>query len=163
MRLPLPISGEPPRDADPNDARSAFLARMTEFYARVDDEIRSRAPVCTNRGLCCKFNQYGHRLYVSAVELAYFLDAQAAAGIRPVTEADGCPYQIDGRCTARGHRPLGCRIFFCDPASQDWQGPAYEQALAELKRIGEEFGIQYEYREWLTALRSADEVRRDAE
>ena len=37
---------------------------------------------------------------------------------QPVT-ADFCPFQKDNLCTAREPRPLGCRVYFCDPAYQE--------------------------------------------
>jgi Fe-S-cluster containining protein len=134
-------------------ADPAFTARIDDFYRRADDAIAKRRPLCTNRGACCKFATAGHRLYVTDVEAAFFLIRQRP---RRAAESDeACPYQVDGLCTARDHRPLGCRIYFCDPASRDWQPPEYERRLEELKRIGEEFGIDYRYTEWLSALREA--------
>ncbi len=47
---------------------------------------------------------------------------------------------------------MGCRIFFCDPDSQDWQNDEYERRLGELKRIGEARHLPYRYQEWLSAL-----------
>jgi Fe-S-cluster containining protein len=132
-----------------------FDRRMGEYYRRVDAAIAAHRPTCVNRGACCKFAEYGHKLYVTAVELAYFLDHQRAEGVRPIESDHACPYQAGGMCTAREHRPLGCRVFFCDPAAQEWQPAEYERGLAELKQIGREFGIEYRYQEWLSALRSA--------
>lgn len=134
----------------------AFFERMRAFFARVDAAVAEKTPVCTNRGLCCRFGEFGHRLYVTRLELAWFIGRQRPFGLRPATSADACPYQLNGLCTAREHRPLGCRIFFCDPASRDWQGPMYEEFLAELKGIGAEFGIPYQFGDWLDALRSVD-------
>ncbi len=148
---PLPViqAGRGPHDA----ASADFGRRMEEFYRRVDEAIAAHRPVCINRGACCRFGQAGHRLYVTDAELAYFLERQSPSGLRPVGAADACPYQEGGQCTARAHRPLGCRIYFCDPASRSWQGPEYERRHAELVRIGQESGLEYRYREWLAALR----------
>jgi Fe-S-cluster containining protein len=133
--------------AQPDDE---FAAAMRDFYAEVDASIAAHQPVCINRGDCCKFAAYGHRLYVTDVELAYFIRGEPA---RPVDSAAGaCPYQEAGRCTARGHRPLGCRVFFCDENAREWQGPEYERHLERLKEIGRRFDISYRYREWLSAL-----------
>jgi len=60
-------------------------------------------------------------------------------------------------CNAREHRPLGCRIFFCDPTAQSWQPGEYEAGLDRLKRLGEELGLDYRYVEWLGALREVAE------
>lgn len=133
-------------------AEKSGLRDVSELYARLDAEIASHHPVCTNRGDCCKFDAYGHRLYVTTVELEHFVARQRPLGLRPVTTGS-CPYQVEGRCTARDHRPLGCRVFFCDPNAQAWQPALYEKYLAELKRLGQQYGVAYRYAEWLTLLR----------
>lgn len=137
---------------------SAFAARMRAFYMEMDAAIAAHRPVCINRGACCKFGQFGHKLYVTLAEVTYFVREQRAAGLKPVENDETCPYQVDGQCTAREHRPLGCRIFFCDPAAKAWQPDEYEQGLATLKQIGAEFDIPYRYGEWLGMLRAEDSV-----
>ena len=129
-----------------------FRAAMAEFYRRVDGRVAFMNPTCGVSGRCCRFGEYGHRMYVTGPELAYFLREQARSGLRR-PKGTVCPYQAGRHCTARDHRPLGCRIYFCDPAAQQWQGPVYEESLEELKRIGRRFGIEYRYREWIDALR----------
>ncbi|MEI8198293.1 MAG: hypothetical protein WCI73_20560, partial [Phycisphaerae bacterium] len=80
-----------------------------------------------------------------------------AAGFRlgvltPQTPAPGCPYQVDNLCTVRAARPMGCRIYFCDPNAQAWQNRVYETYHARLRGLHEEFGVPYEYLEWRAAL-----------
>lgn len=135
----------------PAVGRSDLAKKMESFYAEVDASIARHRPVCTNRGACCKFGKYGHRLFVTSIELAYFARG-LGPDIRSPRSADACPYQVDGRCTARQHRPLGCRVFFCDPGSQEWQPAASERGLARLKKLGDELGIDYRYVEWLHGL-----------
>jgi len=139
----------------PATGLTAFSQRMADFYRRVDATVASHAPVCTNRGLCCKFATFGHRLYVTEPELRYFREGKSQDWRSPAADATDCPYHVGGVCTAREHRPLGCRIYFCDENAQDWQGPDYERFLAELKAIGGAFEMPYSYREWLSALREA--------
>lgn len=138
------------RPAATNDA---LFADMAAFYDRLDRAIESYRPTCWNKGACCKFGEFGHRLYVTTAELAYFAYGQKESWLAP-TESAACPYQVEGRCTARAHRPMGCRVFFCDPAAEHWQSPEYERHLAELKAIGERHGVPYRYVEWLSALAS---------
>jgi Fe-S-cluster containining protein len=139
-------------------ARDDELAgAMARFYAHVDEAIAGHKPVCINRGACCKFGSFGHKLYVTDVELSYFVRGQQESWIEPSSDAV-CPFQVGGQCTAREHRPLGCRIFFCDPNAKDWQGPEYERLHAELVRIGESSGVRYQYGEWLSALGRASEA-----
>ncbi|MBX3396929.1 MAG: hypothetical protein KF841_16360 [Phycisphaerae bacterium] len=138
------------RFAATNDALFADLAA---FYARLDRTIDSYRPTCWNKGACCKFGEFGHRLYVTAIELAYFVREQRGSWLG-ANGAAACPYQVEGQCTARAARPMGCRVFFCDPAAEHWQNPVYECYLGELKAIGERHGVPYRYMEWLSALAS---------
>lgn len=133
--------------------RRDLAERLDAFYRDLDAAIARRAPVCTNRGLCCNFDAYGHDLFVTTVELAHFAAGHRDAW-RPTTSERCCPYQREGMCTAREHRPMGCRVFFCDESSADWQHAEYEKRLAELKGIGAALGVEYRYAEWLSALKS---------
>lgn len=136
----------------PTDSPDAFSSAMRDFYEEVDATIAGHQPVCINRGDCCKFAAFGHRLYVTDIELIYFLRGEADRLLPADPAAGACPYQQAGRCTAREHRPLGCRIFFCDENARDWQGPEYERLLDRLKHLGRQFDMAYRYREWLSAL-----------
>ncbi len=131
---------------------SALQADVRALYDDVDRQIAAHQPRCTNRGLCCNFHAYGHRLYVSTAELSHFAAGRAGA-LLPVDPATGsCPYQIDGICTARAERPLGCRIFFCESESDGWPNEIYETALTRLQAIAAAHGVEYRYVEWLSAL-----------
>ncbi|MCB9853003.1 MAG: hypothetical protein H6819_07900 [Phycisphaerales bacterium] len=136
-----------------NKSSGELSARLQSLYRDIDAAIADRSPVCTNRGLCCNFDAYGHDLFVTSVELAHFISGHAEAWRPPAAERR-CPYQVEGKCTAREHRPMGCRVFFCDESSIDWQFAEYEKRLTELKQIGEAAGIEYRYVEWLSALSS---------
>ncbi|MCA9254012.1 MAG: YkgJ family cysteine cluster protein [Phycisphaerales bacterium] len=135
-------------------ATPALADSMRRFYADVDAAIADRAPVCTNRGLCCNFGAYDHDLFVTTIELAYFIAGHGDAWRSPPAHEKRCPYQIDGVCTAREHRPLGCRLFFCDASSTAWQHAEYEKRIARLKEMGAATGVEYRYVEWLSALAS---------
>lgn len=140
-------------------ARADVLEAMRAFYQEADAEIAARSPTCWNRGLCCNFGGYGHRLYVTTLEVAYYLGAgdltRGAASAAGPAElgSDGCPDARGGICHARGRRPLGCRIFFCDPAAQFWQGPMTEEWLVRLRRLHEELQVPYFYADWMHVLR----------
>ncbi len=134
----------------PHLDRDDLAARIAAFYTALDQTITAHGPICRNRGICCSFDRFGHSLFVTTVELVYFIRCNHDSP--PIKGSSSCPYHVDGECRARGSRPLGCRIFFCDPLSQDWQGPTYERGLVELKRIGTAFGVNYRYVEWLSAL-----------
>ena len=138
--------------------RADVVAAMRSFYAETDRLIAAHDPVCRNRGLCCRFGEFGHRLYVTTLEVAYYLAEGMAAGQLPPSIADDiCPHAYDGACHARDRRFLGCRVFFCDPASRAWQGPLIEQRLACLRRLHDELHVSYFYADWIAVLAALHE------
>jgi len=65
---------------------------------------------------------------------------------------DACVYQVDGLCSVHAVRPFGCRVFFCDPSSTDWQNELYEKSLERVRAIHERHGLPYRYMEWRAGL-----------
>ena len=130
---------------------AGFGAVVEALYAELDAEIAGQGPVCRNRGACCRFDRFGHRLFVTPVELAFFL-ARTDGSARPPGGVDTCRYHQGGLCTARRGRPTGCRIFFCDPGSRAWQPPLTERTLARLKGLHGRFSLPYAYVDWMAAL-----------
>jgi Fe-S-cluster containining protein len=131
--------------AEREDVRQA----VAHIYAQLLAEIDLRRPRCEMSGRCCRFDEYGHRLYVTTMELAAFApSAREGRG-----QSEGCPFQIDGLCSVHAIRPFGCRVFFCDSASDDWQHAQYERFHAQLKSLHERLGVPYRYVEWRQALR----------
>ena len=143
--------------ADRPDVRAA----VGDLYGRVQAEIDARRPACAVSGRCCRFEKYGHRLFVTTMELAAFVhdleQARAAGRARQVAEWDGtgCPFQVARLCGVHALRPFGCRMFFCDATSTEWQNETYERFHARLKGLHEELDVPYYYVEWLHALRMA--------
>lgn len=139
-------------EADRLADQPSVIEFLRGFYQQVDTALAALEPRCTNRGQCCNFARAGHRLFVTPIEVAAFRRAYADRW-QPAEPASGrCPWQIDGLCTAREFRPLGCRVYFCDPQAQAWQNEFYEARLREMKQFMAEHGIQYRYEEWLSAL-----------
>jgi Fe-S-cluster containining protein len=112
-------------------------------YAAVDAAVAAAGPRCEASGRCCRFREYGHTLFLSQFEAEVLLDA-APPYSKPVSP-DGCPFQAGNLCTAREPRPLGCRIYFCDPAYQEAASRITEAALARLKRIADRHGAGWRY------------------
>lgn len=133
--------------------RQEVLNAVGELYARVQAEIERRRPVCAISGRCCRFEEYGHRLYVTTIELARFVHDLAPVPSRAGWDGTGCPFQKSKLCTVHARRPFGCRMFFCDATSTDWQNAAYEQFHAELKQCHEQLKVPYFYVEWREAIR----------
>jgi len=134
-------STEVDRAVDVDSYRDALLA----LYAELDAEIARRAPVCQLSGRCCRFVEYDHTLFLSAAELGVLL-ADAPAPVRPLDGGETCPWQNgQGHCTARGARPLGCRVYFCDPGYEGQAEELSETFLARLKQLSTEFGLPWNY------------------
>jgi Fe-S-cluster containining protein len=144
--------------------RAEVLAEVHGAYAELQSRIEQRRPICVASGKCCHFERYGHRLYVSTMELAAFVAAIEAVGGNPAAaprrgaegaqgwDGTGCPFQIGKLCGVHGFRPFGCRVFFCDPTATGWQQEQYEQFHGKLRKLHDELGVPYFYVEWRAGL-----------
>jgi hypothetical protein len=153
-------------------ARPEVLAAMQQLYVELDSRTALLPGVCWNRAECCRFGAYGHRLYVTALEVVYYLAmhrpelqpeatppdstswAPEALHRRPLSvlsqqDVDVCPHASEGRCHARAGRPAGCRIFYCDPLARDWQGTLSEELLGRLRALHDELDVPYFYVDWM--------------
>lgn len=142
---------------------------IRRLYDQLDDQVRRRGPVCRSSGRCCHFEQYGHRLYVTALEIAWVLaqqqvtldgslpppDTGRRVRLEQVTQHGSCPFQADRLCSVHTIRPMGCRVFFCQQGTERWQNELYETFLARLRRLHEDMALTYRYVEWRTGLRDA--------
>lgn len=134
--------------------RSDVATAMADFYRELDAAIAAHQPVCANRGKCCRFDEYGHDLYASTLEAAYYLACHEATLLRESRpNPGGCPMQMNNRCITREGRPVGCRVFHCDRNSHFWQGPMTEEALRQLRTLHEQLNVPYLYAEWRSILR----------
>jgi len=128
--------------------RADVAQAIDALYAHLQDVIDLRGPRCDASGRCCRFEEFGHRLFVTTMELAVF--AHQVQSIERVSQ--GCAYQVDGLCSVHSIRPFGCRMFYCDPSATDWQREQYEYFHAKLRRLHDEFQLPYFYVEWRQAL-----------
>lgn len=163
-----------------NMSLAEALLQVKALYEGLDAEIDFYKPRCVASGRCCHFETYGHRLYVTRLELEYFRSVemtppvQTAAGesssdaqkqmpnrtfsfpLPLLTDsgeiAPGCPWQVNELCTARTGRPLGCRVYFCDPSSTSWQNNVYERYHRLLKILHDRAELPYAYMEWRAGL-----------
>lgn len=159
--------------------RSEIDLAITALYDQLDAAVAQRGATCWQSGDCCRFDEYGHRLYVTGLEAAWFLrqHAQPARNdpdstretntadallslpvATPVqqaaspTEQAACPYQINNRCTVHAIRPMGCRVFFCEPGTEQWQRETYERFHTRMRELHDTHGIAYRYMEWRAAV-----------
>lgn len=120
------------------------VADLDAVYADLDREVAAASPVCRASGRCCRFREYGHTLFLSRLEAERLLAAGLPAGADVGRE--GCPYQAQGLCTARERRPLGCRVYFCDPSFADRMAELSERYVGRLKSLHERYGLAWDYR-----------------
>lgn len=163
-----------------NISLAEALRQVKTLYEGLDAEIDFQKPRCVASGRCCHFEEHGHRLYTTRLELEYFRSVEMVAPVQetggesspaahnkqpdrtssfplPLLNdngeiAPGCPWQVNELCTARRGRPLGCRIYFCDPTSAHWQNNAYERYHRLLKILHDKAGLPYAYMEWRAGL-----------
>jgi hypothetical protein len=117
--------------------------QVLELYQEVDRAVAEAGPVCVASGRCCRFKDYGHVLFVSNLEADVLL-AAAPAYESPVSP-DYCPFQKDKLCTAREPRPLGCRVYYCDPSYQETGNRITEEYLQKLKQLAIAHKVEWRY------------------
>jgi len=117
--------------------------QIMTLYAAVERDVAAAGPVCEASGRCCRFKEYGHTLFISNLEAEVLL-ASAPPYEQPVS-ADFCPFQVENLCTAREPRPLGCRVYFCDPNYQETGNQITEKYLHRLKELAHENAIAWHY------------------
>jgi hypothetical protein len=140
--------------------RAELVVAMREFYAETDRLIAEQPATCWNKGECCRFGQFGHRLYVTALEVCYYLAGiESPCQVDPTSDLtmqtgsplqDVCPHAHGGKCHVRDWRPMGCRVFYCDPKAREWQGPFTEERLARLRAMHAELHVPYFYADWMS-------------
>lgn len=139
-----------------NEQRRVVL----ELYQEVDRAVAEAGPVCVASGRCCRFKEWGHVLFLSNLEADVLLDGAPAYDPAAVTP-DFCPFQKENLCTAREHRPLGCRVYYCDPNYQDRAAEITEEYLKKLKELAERDGLAWRYAPLHHFLRNPEEARVD--
>src|SRR5437870_2956423 len=131
--------------------RDDVHAAVKQIYNDVQRQIDLRRPLCQLSGRCCRFEEFGHRLYVTTLELATFLHDLKELPV-PNWTGQGCPFQKNKLCSVHQIRPFGCRLFFCDSTSTDWQHEQYQLFHTRLRQLHDALAVPYFYLEWRQAL-----------
>jgi hypothetical protein len=141
-----------------NHSNTDCLQAMQQLYTDLDQIIASADPSCENCGKCCDFKTYGHRLYITTLEMFYFLHSLARQNAnRSTPAANGrCPYQDRSGCNLREYRPTGCRIFYCTDLDKNYQAELTEQILQRLQSLHKQFNAAYYYANWLDWLNTCN-------
>ena len=123
---------------------------ILDLYARLDAEIAGLGPQCRSCGECCDFRKETHVLYATSAEAA--LVAAHAPQPDPWPDRALCPFAIDDGCLNRVYRPLGCRVYYCDPAFSAPSQDLYAKYHDRLKSIIVRHGHAYHYGPFLELL-----------
>ena len=141
--------------ANRDDVR--ILAQMHELYLNLDNTIAAAAAQCDNCGKCCDFGSFGHRLYVTTLEILYFLNGRNPNKLQSIPKGR-CPYQLPTGCDMRNHRPAGCRIFYCNSLDADYQNELTEQVLNRLRQMHQSLGAVYYYADLMQWLKLIEKI-----
>jgi hypothetical protein len=136
--------------------------QVLELYQEVDRDVAAAGPVCIASGRCCRFKEYGHTLFLSNLEAEVLLHDAPAYDPATVTP-DFCPFQQGNLCTARQPRPLGCRVYYCDPNYQDTCSAITERYLRRLKELAIAHDVPWRYAPLHHFLRHPEETTQKAE
>ena len=120
-------------------------AELRALYHELDAEVAALGPVCQLSGRCCRFKEYGHTLFVSTLEAQLLLES-APEPVRSLDQGDTCPWQNAlGHCTARDCRPLGCRVYYCDPSYERSAHDLSERFVGRLKALTDKHALSWNY------------------
>jgi Fe-S-cluster containining protein len=118
--------------------------QVLELYQEVDAAVAAAGPVCVASGRCCRFKEYGHTLFLINLEAEVLLHDAPPYDPQSVTP-DFCPFQQGSLCTARQPRPLGCRVYYCDPNYQQKCQEITETYLHRLKELARAHDVPWRY------------------
>lgn len=129
-------------------AAPAAMGELRGIYVAADRAVARARLRCLGGGGCCRFDLFGHRLYLTGPELA-LLTAEPP----PKPPGPGrCPYQVGPACGAYPRRPLGCRTFFCGREGPSPTGGLHEQLHGEIRGLHRRHCIPYAYAELCQSL-----------
>lgn len=137
----------PAEEVERRSGLDEALSDLDLLLDELDAEVRDLGARCWLSGDCCDFDARGHRLFTSEIEARRFAKGVDLAGWDPASRQ--CPAWKDRRCTAREHRPLACRTYFCDPAFAERVQDLTERYITRLKWLHEKHGLAWDYRDFL--------------
>jgi len=171
-------AGDDPRPEWRRLAREPAVAtRFLGLRTLVEERIARERPLCLGGGQCCRFERYGHRLFVTGLEATFCLarmdrPAPDPAEVEAARARGDCPFLArrapfvgirlpgvarddrgeGGLCGVHAERPLGCRLFHCDPRAEAWERELHEEVHEAVRGLHRELAAPYRYLEWRDAL-----------
>lgn len=121
---------------------AAALRELLALYGELDRRLARLGVTCRACGACCNFARHDYRLYASRLERAL---VEREHGPPQVTAEGCCGFLREGRCAAHAVRPLGCRMFFCDPAHKPREQALYHAVQRRLRAAVRAYGVPWDY------------------
>ena len=127
--------------------KKRVFAALADAYLRLEGSISTAGQPCSACGRCCDFSKVDFQLWATRLEVEYMVaHGGKAEGINP----RACRYlDKGGRCLNRTGRVLGCRVYFCRQ-QPGVMSESYERALKEIRRIHNQFDIEWDYADVLS-------------
>lgn len=135
---------------------AALAAGLAAIWCDLAADIARLAPVCTLRGMCCDFGKNDYVLYATSLEVLALGGTVDLA--RVTVPGNRCPFWINRRCMQHAGRPLGCRVYFCDPRYAPHAQEVHERHHRRIRDLADRLEIAYEYAPFLELLRRAARV-----
>lgn len=136
-----------------NSKALRIVQAVADLFARVDASMSSPAHACRRCGQCCRFAEFGHRLFVTPMELSYLVAHVDLVRMGDPTSPEKCPYLWNDACGIHPHRLLSCRVFLCQGPEEDPQAPIGEEWHGILRGLHETHCVPYCYVDWPHAAR----------
>ena len=114
---------------------------LTALYHEIDVELRRLGASCEACGRCCRFAEFGHRLWMTNLETDYL---RARHEHREAVDPGACAYLDGTSCSARDGRSLACRTFHCGLPS-DVVEEITNRYFERLREIARAAGSRLEY------------------
>ena len=124
---------------------------IKEIYKKLEAELASINPGCNSCGTCCHFDEFGHILYTSTIETDYIRENVEIPSFD--SDKNVCPLLINNQCTAREHRALGCRVFFCNPDYKEKSQDIYNKYYTMIKDLADKNQVKWRYAPMLKLLK----------
>lgn len=124
------------------EAHVEALAGLRWIYAKADEEAATDPRLrCELSGRCCRFRDYGHKLFVTRLEYEEMVRWGGPGGA-----GDGavCPWLQGSLCGNRDGRALACRTYYCSDEAA--AAALTERYHAQIRRLHERHDIPYDYR-----------------
>ena len=123
---------------------------IKEIYKELEAELANINPGCNACGTCCHFDEFGHVLYTSTIEIDYIRKNVEIPDFDP--DKNVCPFLVNYECSIRDHRALGCRVFFCNPNHKEILQEIYEKYYTMIKDLADDNDVEWHYAPMLKLL-----------